>query len=130
MPNKKEIDSKIMLTLDNSNFLRGLLLLIRKDKNVWDHEERIFIKAGIEFGFDKEFCKESLQSLLKNEYINNDPPKFFDTEIAKKFLLVGIKVINQDLRPHSEKIKFLETVAENNEIILFWDKIKSEIIYK
>lgn len=69
--------------LDKSNYLRGLLILIKKDKNVWDHEMELFFEEGNSLGFEKDFCKDSLNNLLININIDPKPPVFFDKKIAK-----------------------------------------------
>ena len=100
--------------VDKSNYLRTLLILIRKDKNVWDHEMELFFDEGNSLGFEKNFCEDSLNNLLININIDPKPPVFFDKKIAEKLLIKGIQVINDDLKIHPEKLAFLEAVAKNN----------------
>jgi len=121
-PAKNSEQEKLQISsiVDKSNYLRGLLILIRKDKNVWDHEMKLFFEEGKSLGFDKSFCEESLNSLLLNININLQPPMFFSKNIAKKLLIKGIQVINDDLKIHPEKIAFLETVAKNNGLLQEW----------
>ena len=45
---------------------------------------------------------------------------FFNKNIAKKLLIKGIQVINNDLKIHPEKIAFLEAVAKNNGLLQEW----------
>jgi hypothetical protein len=106
--------------LDKSNYLRGLLILIKKDKNVWDHEMELFFEEGNSLGFEKNFCENSLNNLMLNINIDSNPPIFFDKEIAKKLLMKGIQIINTDLKIHPEKLAFLEAVARNNGVLEEW----------
>lgn len=117
-----------METLDNGNLLRGLLLLIKKDKNIWDHETRIFIKEGMKLGYDKEFCEDAIQNVLRNPNINQNSPVFFYRSNALKFLRFGISIIKEDVNPHPSKIQFLEKVAYENDLIRHWKTVGEKII--
>ncbi len=81
---------------------------------------KLFFKEGSSLGFEKNFCEHSLNNLLLNINIDPEPPKFFDKKNAKKLLIKGIQVINDDLKIHPEKIAFLETVAKNNGLLQEW----------
>jgi len=111
---------QISSILDKSNYLRALLILIRKDKNVWDHEMELFFEEGSSLGFEKNFCEHSLNNLLLNINIDPEPQKFFDKKNAKKLLIKGIQVINHDIKIHPEKLAFLEAVAKNNGLLQEW----------
>lgn len=126
MKNQSITNDKILATLDKGNFLRGLLLLIRKDNKINEHEAAAFYKAGEELGYDKEFCQEAIRNLLRNDHINNDPPVFHNKILAEKFLSTGFRLINKDLDSRNSEIHFLENVAENNGLKDFWNtEIKS-----
>lgn len=111
---------QISSILDKSNYLRALLILIRKDKNVWDHEMELFFEEGNSLGFEKNFCENSLNNLMQNVNIDSKPPIFFDKEIAKKLLMKGIHIINTDIKIHPEKLTFLESVAKINGLFQVW----------
>ena len=48
---------QISSIIDKSNYLRGLLILIRKDKNVWDHEMELFFEEGNSLRFREKFLR-------------------------------------------------------------------------
>lgn len=108
---------------DNSNLLRALLLLISKDKNIWDHEVRIFIHEGMALGYEKDFCENALKHILRNSFIDQTPPVFFNKENASNILHVGIRIIKEDLNPHPMKIEFLEKIALANNLSSYWNTI-------
>ena len=100
-----------------------MLILIKKDKNVWDHEMKLFFEEEIPLASRKIFCDNSLNNLLININIDSNPPEFFDKKIAEKLLIKGIQVINDDLKIHPEKLAFLEAVAKNNGLLQEWQLI-------
>ncbi len=106
--------------VDKSNYLRALLVLIWKDKNVWDHEMELFFEEGKSLGFNKSFCEESLNSLLLNINIDPKPPMFFDKIIAEKLLIKGIQIINDDIKINPQKLAFLEAIASMNGLLQVW----------
>ncbi|MCK9212273.1 MAG: hypothetical protein M0P61_15640 [Ignavibacteriaceae bacterium] len=108
---------------DNSNLLRALLLIISKDKNIGDHEVRIFIHEGMALGYEKDFCENALKNILQNSFIDQTPPVFFNKENALRIFHVGIRIINEDLNPQSMKIEFLEKIALANNLSGYWKTI-------
>ena len=121
-PEKKSEQRELHISsiVDRSNYLRALIILIKQDKNVWDHEMKLFFKEGSSLGFEKNFCEHSLNNLLLNINIDPEPQKFFDKNNAKKLLIKGIQVINYDIKIHPEKLAFLEAVAKNNGLLQEW----------
>lgn len=116
----EQLKLQISDIVDTSSYLRGLLILIRKDKNVWDHEMKLFFEEGKSLGFENTFCEDSLNNLLININIDPKPPVFFDKKIAEKLLIKGIQVINDDLKINPEKLAFLEAVAKDNGLLQEW----------
>ena len=57
---------QISSLVDKSNYLRCLLIFIKKDNNVWDHEMKLFLEEGKSLGFAKSFCEDSIDSLILN----------------------------------------------------------------
>jgi hypothetical protein len=110
----KEKELSISSIVDKSNYLRGLLIFILKDKNVWDHEMSLFLDEGKSLGFNKEFCEDSINNLILNSYIDIEPPVFFDKAVAKKLINKGIQIISDDKKVHPDKLAFLEAVAKKN----------------
>lgn len=101
---------------DRSEFLRGFLILIRKDKIISEHERNMTIVIGKHFGFAEDFCIESLDTLLENEFISEEPPVFSNSIIADYFVTESYRIISQ-IHPLGEnEIRWLIKVAEVNKI--------------
>ncbi len=113
--------------LDKSNYLRGLLILIGKDNKLSEDEREMFMKLSTALGFSSDFCEKAMNEILENEYIKVDPPKFSNIEIAKIFLIDGIKLANADNELHSKELSWLNSVAMVNEIES--PKISTNITY-
>lgn len=110
------MNNSTMKTIDDSNLLRALLLLIRADNGIWEHEKNIFTQVGKELGFDKEFCDAAIQNVLRNQYIDNTPPVFFFKENAVKFLRIALRIISDDSQPHMQKIELIEKITSANHL--------------
>ena len=108
--------------IDRSSYLRGLLLLIKKDKNVWDHENSFFLAEGSSLGFDKEFSSSALKEVITNKYIDTSTPLFYNKTYAIRLLIRGIQMINQNEKAHPEEINFLLSVAAINGLSDKWAK--------
>ncbi|MFH1196786.1 MAG: hypothetical protein V1720_13875 [bacterium] len=111
--------------LDKSNYLKGLLLLIRKDKIVSEEEREIFMRIGNMLGFEKTFLRDSIQNILINEFIIDQPPKFSDKSIAECFLIDAINLPFVDTSPNSLEMGWLKSIATENKINKDW--LKAEI---
>ncbi len=106
--------------LDRSNYLRGLLILIGKDRKISEEEKELFRKLSDTLGFSKDFCETAMEELLENEYIMEEPPKFSNIEIAKLFIQDGIKLAFADKEIHLYEMSWLRSVAEANSIDHLW----------
>ncbi len=124
--------------IDKGTFLKGLLILIAQDRQISEHEKRLVMKAGKTLGFDKEFCEESIDQVLHNSNIKDEPPVFHDPDFAKSFIIDGLKFISKDSRYVKSNLYWLkETVLKNNlsldwfeEQILTHLKNKHEVPYE
>lgn len=106
--------------LDRSNYLKGLLVLIGKDKKISEDENNFIMNVGKILGFDKEFCQEAIDTLLENEYISQDPPVFSNSEFAMSFIVDGISVSLTDNDLDSLEVSYLQTLAEQNKVDKSW----------
>jgi|BarGraIncu00222A_1022003.scaffolds.fasta_scaffold17964_1 hypothetical protein len=106
--------------LDKSNYLRGLLILIGKDKNIAIKEKELFLRLSKTLGFSEEFCNNAVNELLVNNYIIEDPPKFSDVEIAKAFLKDGIQLAFADGSLHLYEMNWLNFVGDKNNVDPDW----------
>lgn len=102
--------------LDKSNYLKGLLLLCRKDNLVAKEEKDILVSIGKELGFEKRFCENAVKEIMENEYIIDEPPKFTQKEIAEKFLEDGVKIAMADKCLHLFELQWLAQTAEINNV--------------
>ena len=55
--------------LDRSNYVKGLLLLIGKDKRITDKERDFLHKIGKTLSFNKQFIENAINELLENKYL-------------------------------------------------------------
>ena len=106
--------------IDKSNYLKGLLVLISKDNKISRAESDLVMTVSKTLGFDKEFTQEALDTLLENEYISQEPPKFNQREIAFSFIKDGIKLAVSDLNFDIREIEYLKATAEVNAISDEW----------
>jgi hypothetical protein len=106
--------------LDKSNYLRGLLILIGKDKNIALKEKELFLRLSKTLGFSEEFCTNAVNELLINNYIIEDPPKFSDIEIAKAFIKDGIQLAFADGSLHLYEMNWLNFVGDKNNVDPDW----------
>lgn len=111
----------MVLTLhDKSSYLKGLLILVGKDKIIAEHERTLLTEVSKILGFDPKFCNDAINELLENEYIIEEPPKFSDKEIAKSFIKDGIKIAFADKVLHLYELNWLKAVSDKNEIEAGW----------
>ena len=76
--------------IDRSNYFRGLLLLIRKDRKVENPEIQLMKQIGKTLGFEPAFCENAITSILENKYILDETPIFSTKEIATLFIKDGL----------------------------------------
>lgn len=99
---------------EKSLYLKGLMLLIKRDKKIEEAERNLMIKVGKILGFEKDFIQSSIDNLLENPYITDEIPKFSSKIIAESFLLDGLKLSFSDNDFSPEEIEFLSEVAKQN----------------
>jgi hypothetical protein len=102
--------------LDKSSYLKGLLLLSRKDNKVGKEEKELLVNIGRKLGFEKRFCENAVKEILQNQFIIDLPPKFSQKEIAEKFLEDGVKIALADKSLHLFELKWLAETAKINNI--------------
>ena len=118
-----------MLTvIDKSNYLKGLLILARKDERLVENEKKIIREAAKRLGFSKDFYEETLRNLMNNKYLVDSPIKFSSTEVAKLFISEGIELAAIDNDLCSQEVDWLKSVAFENDISNTWFKETLESI--
>jgi len=105
---------------DRSNYLKGLLILIGKDKIISEAERNNLMEISAILGFDREFCKNAIDEILFNEYIIEEPPLFSNMEIAKAFVRDGMNLAFSDRELHLYELNWLNSVVETNKIDPGW----------
>ena len=106
--------------VDKSSYLKGLLILARKDKIISEIQKTIILDAGKRLGFSSEFCEENLNTLLHNECLCEDPVKFNSYTVAKSFIADGLKLTCSGKSIIDEELDWLRQAAEINSIDLKW----------
>ncbi|NNG25983.1 MAG: TerB family tellurite resistance protein [Ignavibacteriaceae bacterium] len=106
--------------IDRSNYLKGLLITAKIDKQLTDAEKKIIKHFSDKLGFSSDFCEEIVNSLLANEYIKEEPIVFSDTKIAKSFIEDGLNLALADERVDEGELKWLTATANANRIDERW----------
>ncbi len=100
--------------MDASNYLKGLLLLLRKDGKITQPEIELMKRIGQTLGFEKKFCDSAIQEILGNKYIMDVPPEFSTKELAIKFIRDGLCLAFSDDEVHPFEEQWLRSTAEKN----------------
>ena len=111
--------------IDRSNYVKGLLLMIGKDKKITD-EERDFLYVAAEIlSFNKKFIESAVNELLENKYLGNEPPVFSQKQYAEAFLRDAIKLAFADNDLSSKEFDWLQSTAAANGLTNEW--LKNEL---
>ena len=106
--------------IDRSNYFRGLLLLISIDHKISEPEIVLMKRIGKTLGFEKDFCNQAIHEILENKFILKEPPKFSNSELAKKFIKDGLFLASSDNENHPNEEIWLESIAVKNDIDMDW----------
>jgi hypothetical protein len=106
--------------IDKSSYLRGLMILARKDNHISKIQKTIILKAGKQLGFSSGFCEEILNTLLYNNCLCEDPIKFNSYAVAKSFIEDGLKLTCSGKSIIDAELKWLRQAAEINSVDLKW----------
>lgn len=112
--------------LDGSNYFRGLLLLIRKDRTLADQEVALMKPTGKALGFETEFCDNAIREILHNDYVSDTVPKFSSLELAEKFISDGLTIAFADGEIHPLEEEWLRAAAEKNGLTCEWFRQRLE----
>ena len=108
--------------LDRSNYFKGLLLLIGKDKKIAGDEKEYLLKLGKVLGFESHYCEQNIETVIENKYITDEPIEFSNKELARVFIRDGIKVAFADDALHLTEIEWLRSVLIKNNLSEEWFK--------
>jgi hypothetical protein len=106
--------------MDGSNYFKGLLLLIRKDRRITESEIQLMRHIGRTLGFDHEFCDNAIHDILENNYIVDAPLKFSTKDLAVKFIKDGLSIALSDKDVHPFEKEWLRSIAKKNGLSLTW----------
>ncbi len=106
--------------IDRSNYLKGLLITARKDKQLTDPEKKIIKGIAEKLGFAADFYEETLRNLLRNKYIIEEPIKFSDIKIAESFLIDGLNLTFSGNIAGEGELEWLRKTAAENGVSEKW----------
>lgn len=111
--------------LDRSNYLKGLFITAKLDRQLTDKEKEILKKISDKLGFANDFYEETVRGLLSNKYLAEDPIIFSNQTIAKSFISDAVKLIYSDGKVGESEINWLKKTAIANQVEV--DYVKKEI---
>ena len=126
IPYTKEGHGMRMSLMDRSLYYKGLMLLIRKDREIHDEEKRIMMAIGETLSFDADFCENTIKEILTNKHVSDIPPHFSKSAIARCFIKDGLRVCHVDNKAHEMELAWLKAVAEENGLDYNWYKTSVE----
>ena len=77
---------------DRGNYLRGLLIMAKMDEDISELDRTIIINTAKHLGYARDFYEGILSTIMRNEYIGNEPIMFDSTNLANHFLMDAIKL--------------------------------------
>lgn len=101
---------------DRSNYLKGLFITAKLDKQLNQTEKDILKKISDKLGFANDFYEETIRGLLANKYLSEEPIKFSDKKIAESFINDAIKLACADGQVSESETNWLKKTAEINGI--------------
>ncbi len=102
--------------IDTSNFLRGLLILIKKDNIIHQKEVELLNKMGKQLGFDRDIYESAVNEFLLKKNIDSTVPKFSSLKVSIEFINDAIKMGFVDNYFHVKELEWLYEVAKKNKI--------------
>jgi hypothetical protein len=102
--------------IDRSNYLKGLFITAKIDKELTDKEKDILKKTSDKLGFAADFFLETVRSLLTNKYIIEEPIVFSNLEIAQSFIKDAVKLACVNGLVTDAEINWLKKTADINKI--------------
>ena len=100
--------------LNKSNYYKGLLVLMRRDRIIDAREKELMLQMGKVLDFDWRFCEATIHDLLSNAHITRAPVVFFDERIMNCFFRDALRLALVDGYLHPMELSWLRTVAQAN----------------
>ena len=105
---------------DRGKYLRGLLIMVKMDEFISEMDRKIIIHTAKHLGYSADFYEGILNTLMRNEYIGNEPIMFDSTKLAKHFLIDAINLAGANKNLSNEKINWLKSTASMNFVDRNW----------
>jgi uncharacterized tellurite resistance protein B-like protein len=102
--------------IDKSNYLKGLLIVAKKNKKLAESEKKIIRAIAERLGFAPDFYEEILRNLVANKYITEEPILFSDLRVASSFIADGVKIAYSDDQISENEFEWLKKTAELNDV--------------
>jgi len=102
--------------MDRSFYFKSLLILSKIDEDVSIQEKEILKIVGERLGFNKEFCDATINEVIENKHIKNEPLKFSNQQMANMFLRDAIKLAYSDSKLDNDEYNWLLECAKVNGI--------------
>jgi hypothetical protein len=112
--------------LDTSNYFRGLLVLVSREKQINQKERTLLKKIGRILGFNQNFIDSAIDDLSNNKYVKTEVPLFSNCEVVELFLKDGIKLAFANDTLTIKQIEWLMAIAIRNRISKQWFFIELE----
>lgn len=106
--------------LDKSEYLKGLLILARKNNSLDEKEKTVIRNVANRLGFSKDFYEDTLKYLMSNKYITEEPIKFSNPSIAKLFIKDGLELAYSDNELCEKELNWLKSIAKENQLEVDW----------
>lgn len=106
--------------IDKSNYLRGLLILARKNNHISSIQKTIILSAGKRLGFSSEFCEETLDTILQNHCLCEEPVKFENFTVAQSFIADGLKLSCTGKKITKSELNWLIQSGRLNNVSMSW----------
>lgn len=106
--------------IDRSNYLKGLLITAKIDKQLTDPEKKIIKHFSDKLGFSPDFYEEIINNLLANKYIKEEPIVFSNIKIARSFVEDGLNLALADDKVDDLELNWLKATAKANFIKEHW----------
>jgi len=101
---------------DRSLYFKGLLILIRQDRAIREPEKKLLLRIGATMGFEKKFCRDTINEIINNKNIDDAPPLFSRPEIARFFIHDGLILSASDKEIQEAELAWLQKVAATNKV--------------
>jgi uncharacterized tellurite resistance protein B-like protein len=102
--------------LDRSNYLKGLFITAKLDRQLTEKEKEILKKISNKLGFAEDFYDETVRGLLSNKYLAEDPIIFSNQSIAKSFIRDAVRLVYSDGQVSGTEIDWIKKTAKANDI--------------